>query len=113
MSNPSKAQGTGYENRILVRLRDVYGPDTDRAKAGSRAKDFVGTRWPCEAKKRKVVNWRIPTWAKDLREVHGRNWVLFVGPKDLRKKAEPPELMIVPLELGLSLLEAYERDSQL
>ena len=109
MANPNKAQGTNYENRLLPRLQEVYGP-VERSAAGTKYRDFTGCRWPVEAKKRKVANWRIPTWARDMRETHGRCWVLFVSPKDLRKKSEPPELMVVPFELGLSLLEAYERD---
>ena len=110
MANPNKVQGTGYENRILKGLKEVYGPDTKRSPAYTPGRDFSGTRWPTEAKKWKTASWRIPTWTRYLRELHGRNWVLFVGPKDLRKKSEPPQLMIVPLELGLILLEAYERD---
>lgn len=111
MANPSKAQGTTYENRILKRLKEVYGP-VERSAAGTKYRDFTGTRWPCEAKKWDVPSWRIPTWTRGMRDTHGRNWVLFVGPKDLRRKDSAPEMMVVPFELGLSLLEAYERDAR-
>ena len=108
MANPSKRTGTSYENRILAKLREVYGPYVERSAAGTAGRDFSGTQFPCEAKKGQVKNWRIPTWIKYQRELHGDRWCLFVGPKDIRRKDQPPEVMIVPLDLGLELLAVYE-----
>ena len=108
MANPSKRTGTGYENRILEKLREVYGQArVERSPAGTPGRDFTGTQFPCEAKKGQVKNWRIPSWIKYQRELHGERWCLFVGPKDRRRSDQPPEVMIVPLDLGLDLLGAY------
>lgn len=102
----SRAKGTKFENELLVSLRSIW-PGTDRAKAGNQSNDFHGPPFPIEAKHRK--RWDIPAWVKALKVVAGgdRRWALICAPGDRRLVTAPPTVMVVPLEFGLELLEAW------
>lgn len=106
MANPSKRAGTAFENRVLSWLQDIFGDHVDRSGGNAPGRDFSGVPIPMEAKRRK--RWEIPAWTRYLSKLHGPNrWVLWVAPRDRRLKDAPPELMVVPAQLGMELLFAY------
>lgn len=108
MANKSRRVGTEFENKLLQRLRDVFGDGVDRAKAGNKSDDFHGAPFPIEAKRR--ARWDIPAWVRSLRSVsRGDEWALFVAPRDLRR-AEDRSLgtvMVVDWDFGLELLDVW------
>lgn len=103
MSNPSRRTGTDYENRVLGRLRNVYGSHIERSSAGTPSRDFTGTPFPVEAKKRKTL--AVPDWVRKIRAVSpGNAWAIFCCSRDLRSKDGFGELMIVDADFGFELL---------
>lgn len=60
----SRAKGTRWESELLVRLREVFGPDIHRAplRGTHDAGDFVGLPMVVEAKSTKAP--RLVEWAK-------------------------------------------------
>lgn len=107
MANPSKRAGTEGENWWLDKLRPIW-PDIDRAKTNNPGNDYHGQPFDLaiEAKRRKT--WLIPKWTRYLRDLHGEHWILLVSPRDRRLKASPPDLVILPAELGLKLIANAE-----
>ena len=110
MVNKSKRIGTGFENRVLSWLEEIWGnyPIVDRSGNATPGRDFSGTPpFAIEAKKWK--RWRIASWARYLTGLHGpHNWILFAAPDDLRRSDAPPEVMVVPVSLGRELLKAWK-----
>lgn len=59
----SRAKGTRWESELLVRLRDVFGPDVHRAplRGTHDAGDYVGLPMVVEAKS--TASPRLTAWA--------------------------------------------------
>lgn len=108
MANPSKAKGTGYETKLVGKLRLIWG-SCDRAKAGNESCDFVGTgTWTVEAKKR--ARWDIPDWVRRIRRVStSGNWVIFIEPGDLRRNGDVGEIAVMDAVTARGLIDLYER----
>lgn len=108
MANPSKRAGTEGENWWLEKLRPIW-PDIDRAKTNNPGNDFHGAPFPIEVKRTKT--WLIPKWTRYLRDLHeGGQWALLVSPRDRRLKSSPPDIVVLPAEFALELLESRYGD---
>lgn len=107
----ARAKGTGWESELLPLLRQVFGPQVERAplKGIQDAGDFTGVPWLHEAKKTDVPHFL--QWAKTCNKKHHRWAILWSGD---RRKGDGPFVML-PLEHYVALL-AYapygpERDA--
>lgn len=108
MSNPSRQKGTSYENKVLARLRRVFGPGVSRSAAGTESNDFHGVPFPVEAKKRKTL--AIPAWVRRIRRVAPtREWIIFVSDGDNRRQNSFGEIAVVDARFMQDLLELYNR----
>lgn len=106
MANKSKRIGTEFENTVLSLLQTVW-PWLTRSPTGSPSNDFTGP-FPIEAKRRR--RWEIQEWVRKIRIVaSSHRWVLFVSPRDLRKKADRDvgRVIVVSEAFGLELLECW------
>lgn len=104
--NRSKRTGTGYEVRLLEKLREIW-PELDRAKANNPSNDFHGAPFPIEAKKRASI--AVPDYVRKIRKVtDGHQWAIFFEDRDLRTKDSFGEIMIVDGDFGRELLAVWE-----
>lgn len=105
MANPSRRVGTSYENKVLERLRRAFGPQVERSAAGTKSRDFVGTPFPVEAKKRKTLD--VPGWVRNMRTLGWDEWAIFCCPRDIRTASGFCEVVVIPADFAESLFKMY------
>lgn len=110
MTNPARKKGTSFENEVLDRLREAFGPTVDRAKAGNKSDDFSGVGFPVEAKHRK--SWDLKGWIRKIQPVaaahaHPKLWAIFAADGDRRRNDSVGTVMVVDAEFGYELLECW------
>ena len=101
----ARQKGTEWEGRLLLLLREVFGPHVERAgttKGIHDEGDFLGVPWLHEAKKTDVPHFL--QWAKTAQRKSKDRWaILWSG--DQRKKDGP--FVMVPLAFYLEMAHEY------
>ncbi len=102
MSNPARSKGTAWETELLVRLRDVFGDQVERAplKGIHDYGDFTGTPFLCEAKSTKKPLFQ--QWAR-ICEDKATDWAIFWH-GDRRSRGSGP-YVLMPIHLFHRLLK--------
>lgn len=105
MSNPPKAKGTKHENEVLGKVLPIF-PNAERAPAGSKSRDLVGTGcWTFEVKHRR--RWELFKWISKIRDVaDDRPWCIVAthGDRNSAMGRRVGSVAIVDLEVFVELL---------
>lgn len=96
----ARSKGTAWETELVPLLRNVFGPQVERAplKGAADHGDFTGVPWLVEAKKTETP--RFLEWARTARKKTGDRWmVVWCGD---RRKGEGP-YVLMPMALAFEL----------
>lgn len=98
----ARAKGTGWEVELLPLMRELFGPQVERAplKGSADMGDFTGTPMLVEAKKTDVPHFL--KWAKICQRKKPNDWaIVWAGD---RRKGDGPFVML-PLDKFASLIK--------
>lgn len=101
MSNPSRSKGTKGENFFLPYLRQLFGPQVERAplKGTNDYGDYVGVPYLVEAKSTTKPLFLL--WARTCKRKAGDAWVLLWTGDRRTEDGEP--LVVMPLSAYMIL----------
>ena len=110
LMSKARAKGTAGENFFLLHLRELFGPQVERAPLKGIADygDFTGVPWLHEAKN--TAKPLFQAWARVCTKKAGLNWVLL-WKGDLRKQEGPYVLMPMAKYQQLVQLSEFSRQA--
>jgi len=103
----STAEGRVLENRLLPKLRYIFGRHVGLSKKNTESNDFTAP-YPIEAKRRK--QWSLQAWVRKIRMVSDdHKWAIFISPKNLHEDKDLGPVMVVSEQFGIELLAAHQQ----